>query len=151
MFGVQSEFAAKQCKSARADLQLSVGRFHRWMCDAKLGRFMHEYAAVYLCSGIENLIEEILLQCMPSEAIATLTAIGLEQSIANNGDLWGLLQPYVHLFTLFCYYCCCCCALVVILGRLFRRHNLSSSLPSAFFLSCRHFAFETITRIYVIV
>lgn len=102
MFGVQSEFAVKQCKSARADLQLSVGRFHRWMCDAKLGRFIHEYAAVYLCAGIENLIEEILLQCMPPEPNSTLTAIGLEHSIANNGDLWGLLQPYVFIYiTLF--------------------------------------------------
>lgn len=97
MFGVQGDFAVKQCKSSRADLQLSVGRFHRWMCDAKLGRFIHEYSAVYLCAGLENLLEEIFMQCMPSDPNITLTTIGLEHSIANNGDLWGLLQPLVFI------------------------------------------------------
>lgn len=55
------------------------------------------YAAVYLCAGMENLLEEILLQCLPSEADASLTATILEHAIANNGDMWGLLQPYAHL------------------------------------------------------
>ena len=32
----------RQSKSARAALQLSVGRFHRWMCDVRLGKFIHE-------------------------------------------------------------------------------------------------------------
>ncbi|CAG0917017.1 unnamed protein product [Notodromas monacha] len=32
----------KQSKSSRAGLQLSVGRFHRWMADVRLGRFIHE-------------------------------------------------------------------------------------------------------------
>lgn len=55
------------------------------------------YAAVYLCAGIENLLEEILLQCLPSDSEVNLTATLLEHAIANNGDLWGLLQPYAHL------------------------------------------------------
>ncbi|KAI8037745.1 hypothetical protein M5D96_009245 [Drosophila gunungcola] len=63
MFAVPGESALKQSKSARAGLQLSVGRFYRWMTDARLGKFIHEYAAVYLCAGIENLLEEIALQC----------------------------------------------------------------------------------------
>jgi ankyrin repeat/BTB/POZ domain-containing protein 2 len=87
----------KQTKSSRAGLQLSVGRFHRWMIDARLGKFVHEYSAVYLSAGFENLLEEILLQCMPSDATSTLTAMSLEHAIANSGDLFGLLQPFVHL------------------------------------------------------
>lgn len=95
MFGVPGDY--RQSKAARAGLQLPVGRFHRWMCDARLGRFVHEYAAVYLCAGMENLLEEIVAQCMPSEESMQLTAIGLEHAIAVNGDFWGLLQPYAHL------------------------------------------------------
>ncbi|KAH8270613.1 hypothetical protein KR018_012296 [Drosophila ironensis] len=91
MFAVPGESALKQSKSARAGLQLSVGRFYRWMTDARLGKFIHEYAAVYLCAGIENLLEEIALQCNGS------TAAALDQSISNSGDVWGLLQPFAHL------------------------------------------------------
>lgn len=42
-------------------------------------------------------MEEILLQCLPNDADVTLTATLLEHAIANNGDFWGLLQPYAHL------------------------------------------------------
>ncbi|KAH8373506.1 hypothetical protein KR009_011716 [Drosophila setifemur] len=91
MFAVPGESALKQSKSARAGLQLSVGRFSRWMTDARLGKFIHEYAAVYLCAGIENLLEEIALQCNGT------TAAALDQSISNSGDVWGLLQPFAHL------------------------------------------------------
>ncbi|KAG5672149.1 hypothetical protein PVAND_002302 [Polypedilum vanderplanki] len=97
MFALSGDGMFKQTKSSRAGLQLPVGRFHRWMIDARLGKLVHEYAAVYLCAGFENLLEEILLQCMPSDATVTLTAMGLEHAIANSGDLWGLLQPFVHL------------------------------------------------------
>lgn len=96
MFALSGDGAFKQTKSSRAGLQLPVGRFHRWMIDARLGKLVHEYAAVYLCAGFENLLEEILLQCVPSDTTA-LTAMGLEHAIANSGDLWGLLQPFVHL------------------------------------------------------
>lgn len=97
MFGIPGDSAFRQSKSSRAGLQLPVGRFHRWMSDARLGRFVHEYAAVYLCAGMENLLEEILLLTLPPDESMQLTAIGLEHAIANNGDLWGLLQPYAHL------------------------------------------------------
>lgn len=106
MFAVPGDGALRQSKSARAGLQLPVGRFHRWMADAKLGRFVHEYAAVYLCAGVENLLEEILLRCLtvdgqqqPTAAgtSPSLSAAALEQAIAGCGDLWGLLQPYAHL------------------------------------------------------
>uniref|UniRef100_A0A1B6DL13 BTB domain-containing protein n=4 Tax=Clastoptera arizonana TaxID=38151 RepID=A0A1B6DL13_9HEMI len=98
MFAVSGD-QLKQSKSSRAGLQLSVGRFHRWMVDVRLGKFVHEYAAVYLAAGLENLLEEIILQCLPSKADTVLTASMFEHSIANNGDLWGLLQPYAHLNT----------------------------------------------------
>jgi len=55
------------------------------------------YAAVYLTAGLENLLEEIMMQCMPPDQDTLLTASVLENAIANNGDLWGLLQPYAHL------------------------------------------------------
>ena len=97
MFSVPGDSALRQSKSSRAGLQLPVGRFHRWMADARLGRFVHEYAAVYLTAGLENLLEEIFLQCIPSDTSLQLTATGLEHAIASSGDLWGLLQPYAHL------------------------------------------------------
>ncbi|XP_065158993.1 ankyrin repeat and BTB/POZ domain-containing protein 2 isoform X2 [Atheta coriaria] len=97
MLAMAGDCTLRQSKSSRAGLQLHVGRFHRWMTDVKLARFVHEYAAVYLCAGMENLLEEILLQCLPSDSEVTLTATLLEHAIANNGDLWGLLQPYAHL------------------------------------------------------
>ncbi|XP_059487328.1 ankyrin repeat and BTB/POZ domain-containing protein 2 isoform X2 [Neocloeon triangulifer] len=95
MFAVSGD-QLKQSKSARAGLQLSVGRFHRWMSDVRLGKFIHEYAAVYLAAGMENLLEEVILQCLPDDS-SLLTAPIFEHAIATNGDLWGLLQPYAHL------------------------------------------------------
>ncbi|XP_022902026.1 ankyrin repeat and BTB/POZ domain-containing protein 2 isoform X2 [Onthophagus taurus] len=97
MLSMSGDCTLRQSKSSRAGLQMHVGRFHRWMTDVKLARFIHEYAAVYLCAGLENLLEEILMQCLPSDSDVTLTATLLEHAIANNGDLWGLLQPYAHL------------------------------------------------------
>ncbi|XP_025985900.1 ankyrin repeat and BTB/POZ domain-containing protein BTBD11 isoform X1 [Solenopsis invicta] len=96
MFAVSGD-QLKQSKASRSGLQLPVGRFLRWMSDVRLGRMIHEYAAIYLTAGIENLLEEILLQCVPTEPHTTLTATMLEHAIANSGDLWGLLQPYAHL------------------------------------------------------
>ena len=52
---------------------------------------------MYLTAGMENLLEEMVLQCLPPEDDHMLTASVLEHAIANNGDLWGLLQPYAHL------------------------------------------------------
>ncbi|KAK9294137.1 hypothetical protein QLX08_011128 [Tetragonisca angustula] len=96
MFAVSGD-QLKQSKASRSGLQLPVGRFLRWMSDVRLGRMIHEYAAIYLTAGIENLLEEILLQCIPTDSHTTLTATMLEHAIANSGDLWGLLQPYAHL------------------------------------------------------
>lgn len=59
--------------------------------------YAFRYAAVYLCAGIENLLEEILHHCLPPDSDVRLTATLLEHAIANNADLWGLLQPFAHL------------------------------------------------------
>lgn len=46
MFAVSGDSGLRQSKAQRAALQLSVGRFHRWMVDVRLGKFIHEYAFV---------------------------------------------------------------------------------------------------------
>lgn len=43
MFAVSGDSGLRQSKAQRAALQLSVGRFHRWMVDVRLGKFIHEY------------------------------------------------------------------------------------------------------------
>ena len=109
----------RQSKSARAGLHLHVGRFQRWMVEVRLGRFVHEFAAIHFTAGIENLIEEIFAQAIAfistSDTMENqfnnnlnvqnagnysqriLTSALLEQAIAFNADLWGLLQPFAHL------------------------------------------------------
>jgi ankyrin repeat/BTB/POZ domain-containing protein 2 len=106
MFSVStSDPLHRESKSSRAGLNLHVGRFHRWMVDVRLGRFVHDIAAIHLTAALENLVEEVIGQAlswitMNSESNngnPILTAALLEQAISNNGDLWGLLQPYAHL------------------------------------------------------
>lgn len=46
MFAVSGDSGLRQSKAQRAALQLSVGRFHRWMVDVRLGKFIHEYVAL---------------------------------------------------------------------------------------------------------
>ena len=41
MFAVSGD-QMRQSKSNRAGLQLSVGRFHRWMADVRIAKFIHE-------------------------------------------------------------------------------------------------------------
>ncbi|KAJ8675265.1 hypothetical protein QAD02_011051 [Eretmocerus hayati] len=70
MFAVSScGESLKQSKSSRSGLQMPVGRFLRWMSDVRLGRMVHEYAAVYLAAGMENLLEEIVLHCLQHQQI----------------------------------------------------------------------------------
>lgn len=42
MLAVSGDCTLRQSKSQRAGLQLHAGRFHRWMTDVKLGKFIHE-------------------------------------------------------------------------------------------------------------
>ncbi|RWS28717.1 ankyrin repeat and BTB/POZ domain-containing protein 2-like protein [Leptotrombidium deliense] len=87
----------KQSKSNQAGLQLSVGKFHRWMSDVNIGTFVHDFAAIYLTAAIENLLEEIVLLCLSLNSETIVSIQVLDSCIANSPDLWGILQPNAHL------------------------------------------------------
>jgi opacity protein-like surface antigen len=97
--------ATRQSKSSRAALTLSVGRMHQWMCLVKVGKFISEYAAIFLTAGIEAVLEEVVEQCLkpaaaaPSDSSreAILEAAALEQVVASSAELWAIFQPYAHL------------------------------------------------------
>ena len=64
----------------------------------KVGKFVHEIAAIYLTAGIETIMEDLVAKCL--EAVGSSSRISsslLEQTIASNSDYWGLFQPYSHL------------------------------------------------------
>lgn len=48
---------------------------------------------------IESFLEEIVMQSMATVANEKdmLTSEGLDLALANNVELWGVLQPYQHL------------------------------------------------------
>lgn len=59
--------------------------------------FVFRYAAIYLCAGMETLLEEIALIAGSSAASTPITPAVVDHAVANCADLWGLLQPYSHL------------------------------------------------------
>ncbi|XP_027742442.1 ankyrin repeat and BTB/POZ domain-containing protein BTBD11 isoform X3 [Empidonax traillii] len=112
-------------KSARCGLAFSVGKFYRWMVDSRVALRIHEHAAIYLTAGTESLFRDIHARVLagpaaplpppgrpPAAAAATaapaekekeggeaprFTLEALEQTVNNDPELWGLLQPYQHL------------------------------------------------------
>ncbi|XP_065708297.1 ankyrin repeat and BTB/POZ domain-containing protein 3 isoform X2 [Patagioenas fasciata] len=107
-------------KSARCGLSFSVGKFYRWMVDSRVALRIHEHAAIYLTAGTECLFRDIHARVLagpaaplpgrPPAAAATpaekekdggeaprFTLETLEQTVNNDPELWGLLQPYQHL------------------------------------------------------
>ena len=100
IFAVNSD-NYRSSKSFRAGLELSVGKFHRWMSDVNLGYFVQDFAAIYLTAAIENLIEELILLCLSfpdsPESRSIVTVSLLDAVIAASPDLYGLLQPSAHL------------------------------------------------------
>ena len=97
MFAISGD-ATRQSKSNRASLTLPVGRMHQWMCLVKVGKFIHEYAAIYLTAGMESILEEVVGHCLAvAGRDSTLTASLLEQVVSTNGEIWGIFQPYAHL------------------------------------------------------
>ncbi|XP_075284473.1 LOW QUALITY PROTEIN: ankyrin repeat- and BTB/POZ domain-containing protein 3 [Opisthocomus hoazin] len=112
-------------KSARCGLAFSVGKFYRWMVDSRVALRIHEHAAIYLTAGTESLFRDIHARVMagppaaaplpppgrpPPPAAAApaekekeggegprFTLEALEQTVSNDPELWGLLQPYQHL------------------------------------------------------
>ncbi|TRZ12357.1 hypothetical protein HGM15179_014731 [Zosterops borbonicus] len=108
-------------KSARCGLAFSVGKFYRWMVDSRVALRIHEHAAIYLTAGTESLFRDIHARVLagpaaplqppgrPPAAAAPaekekeggeaprFTLEALEQTVNNDPELWGLLQPYQHL------------------------------------------------------
>ncbi|RMC03056.1 hypothetical protein DUI87_20249 [Hirundo rustica rustica] len=110
-------------KSARCGLAFSVGKFYRWMVDSRVALRIHEHAAIYLTAGTESLFRDIHARVLagpaaplpppgrpPAAAAASpaekekeggeaprFTLEALEQTVNNDPELWGLLQPYQHL------------------------------------------------------
>ncbi|XP_069084481.1 ankyrin repeat and BTB/POZ domain-containing protein 3 isoform X1 [Pleurodeles waltl] len=93
-------------KSARCGLTLSVGRFYRWMVDSRVALRIHEHAAIYLTACMESLFREVhrrLMQAGPrppdkeDAEPPMFTAEAVDQTINNDSEFWGLLQPHQHL------------------------------------------------------
>ena len=101
MFSISNE-DTRQTKSSRAGLLLHVGKMHRWMTLVKVGKFVHEMAAIYLTAGIETIMEDLIGKCIESErnngnSTNRVSSSVLETTVASNSDYWGLFQPYSHL------------------------------------------------------
>ncbi|GBP07460.1 hypothetical protein EVAR_4819_1 [Eumeta japonica] len=98
MYATSGGAARRLGSAARARTTLVPGRFQRWMLDVRVAPFIHEYAAIYLCAGMETLLEEVVsVAGAGAGPSATLTPALLEHAVATCADLWGLLQPYSHL------------------------------------------------------
>ncbi|XP_028167285.1 ankyrin repeat and BTB/POZ domain-containing protein BTBD11 [Ostrinia furnacalis] len=95
MYATSGSAARRLGSAARARTSLAPGRFQRWMLDVRVASVVHEYAAIYLCAGMETLLEEIAL--VAGGTRGTVTPAAVDAAVANCADLWGLLQPYSHL------------------------------------------------------
>ena len=92
MYNISSD-QSRQTKSTRAGLFLDIGKVQQWMCTVKIGKFIQEYSAVYLTAALENILEEVLSQCLVSATDVTTSV--LEYTISNSPDLWGIFQASV--------------------------------------------------------
>ncbi|XP_034825710.1 ankyrin repeat and BTB/POZ domain-containing protein 2 isoform X2 [Maniola hyperantus] len=97
MYATSGSAARRLGSAARARTSLAPGRFQRWMLDVRVASFVHEYAAIYLCAGMETLLEEIALIAAGTAVASPITPATIDHAVANCADLWGLLQPYSHL------------------------------------------------------
>ncbi|XP_050679803.1 ankyrin repeat and BTB/POZ domain-containing protein 2 isoform X2 [Leptidea sinapis] len=97
MYATSGGAARRLGSATRARTSLVPGRFLRWMLDVRVASFVHEYAAIYLCAGIETLLEEIVVIVGAAAANSPITPASIDHAVANCAHLWGLLQPYSHL------------------------------------------------------
>lgn len=90
-------------KSARCGLVFSVGRFFRWMVDSRVALRVHEHAAIYLTACAESLFREVFGRVARSalverdNGVPKITVESMEQAISGDSEVWGLLQPHLHL------------------------------------------------------
>ncbi|CAK1544775.1 unnamed protein product [Leptosia nina] len=97
MYATSGSAARRLGSAARARTSFAPGRFLRWMLDVRVASFVHEYAAIYLCAGMETLLEEIALIAGSGAVTTPIAPATIDHAVANCSDLWGLLQPYSHL------------------------------------------------------
>ncbi|XP_022088286.1 ankyrin repeat and BTB/POZ domain-containing protein 2-like isoform X2 [Acanthaster planci] len=98
LFQMSSE-CSQDGKRTRAGLIFPVGRFFRWLVDTKVAVRVDNHAAVYLTACMESLMVEMFCRaCVDYERTdGELTMAVLEYGIANDANLWGILQPFEHL------------------------------------------------------
>ncbi|XP_077452825.1 ankyrin repeat- and BTB/POZ domain-containing protein 3-B isoform X2 [Stigmatopora argus] len=96
-------------KSVRCGLLFNVGRFFRWMVDARIAVRIHEQAAIYLAACMESLFRQIYARAIRAIVLDRdrdrdrdgaphkLSAESLEQAVAADAELWGSLQTWQHL------------------------------------------------------
>ncbi|XP_054761237.2 ankyrin repeat and BTB/POZ domain-containing protein 2-like [Lytechinus pictus] len=87
-------------KTARAGLTFPIGRFFRWLAEARISSRVEDHAALYLAASMEALASELFFRaCAPyfEKTDGELTQAVLDYGIANEAELWGMLQPYEHL------------------------------------------------------
>ena len=87
-------------KTARAGLAFPVGRFFRWLAEARISSHIEDPAALYLAASMEALTSELFYRaCAPyfEKSDGELTQAVLDFGIANEAELWGMMQPYEHL------------------------------------------------------
>lgn len=95
LYGMKSSVFTKDSKSQHCGLKFSVGRFHRWMLDAKLAPRVTESAAIFLTACIENLLEEIVLKALKKEELGRHISFAskaqnvLTMYCLNQGE-WGI-------------------------------------------------------------
>ncbi|XP_038054235.1 ankyrin repeat and BTB/POZ domain-containing protein BTBD11-like [Patiria miniata] len=98
LFQMSSE-CCQDSKKTRAGLTFPVGRFYRWLVDTKVSTRVDNHAAVYLAACMETLMVETFCRaCVDYErSDGELTLAVLEYGIANDMNLWGILQPFEYL------------------------------------------------------
>ncbi|XP_055341103.1 ankyrin repeat and BTB/POZ domain-containing protein 2-like [Paramacrobiotus metropolitanus] len=87
----------KKGKSLRAGLALDVGKVHGFMIERKLGRFVHDLAAVCLTAVVQCVAEELILTCLkdahPGESVESFS---VEKRLFNDPEFFGIFQTWRH-------------------------------------------------------